>query len=88
MRIMSRRESRRAAAVDTPQEKRNPCRPNVYVIFTNEPKWLLTWRPIKTRHYSDIIILLNLNKLKLSIILSRRGTLQAFRPGCFRCSNR
>ena len=27
-----------AAAVKTPQEKRNPCRPNVYVIFTNEPQ--------------------------------------------------
>jgi hypothetical protein len=27
-----------AAAVKTPREKRNPCRPNVYVIFTNEPQ--------------------------------------------------
>lgn len=27
-----------AMAVKTPQEKRNPCRPNVYVIFTNEPQ--------------------------------------------------
>jgi hypothetical protein len=27
-----------AAAVKTPQQKRNPCRPNVYVIFTNEPQ--------------------------------------------------
>jgi hypothetical protein len=27
-----------AAAVKTPQEKRNPCRPNVYVIFTDEPQ--------------------------------------------------
>jgi len=27
-----------AAAVKTPQEKRNPCSPNVYVIFTNEPQ--------------------------------------------------
>jgi hypothetical protein len=27
-----------AAAVDTPQEKRKPCNPNVYVIFTNEPQ--------------------------------------------------
>ena len=27
-----------AAAIKTPQEKRNPCRPNVYVIFTNEPQ--------------------------------------------------
>lgn len=27
-----------AAAVKTPQEKRQPCRPNVYVIFTNEPQ--------------------------------------------------
>ena len=27
-----------AAAVKTPQEKRNPCRPNVFVIFTNEPQ--------------------------------------------------
>jgi hypothetical protein len=27
-----------AAAVKSPQEKRHPCRPNVYVIFTNEPQ--------------------------------------------------
>jgi hypothetical protein len=27
-----------ATAVKTPQEKRNPCSPNVYVIFTNEPQ--------------------------------------------------
>ena len=27
-----------AAAAKTPQEKRNPCRPNVYVIFTDEPQ--------------------------------------------------
>jgi hypothetical protein len=27
-----------AAAVKTPREKRSPCRPNVYVIFTNEPQ--------------------------------------------------
>jgi hypothetical protein len=27
-----------AAAVKIPQEKRNPCRPNVHVIFTNEPQ--------------------------------------------------
>jgi hypothetical protein len=27
-----------AAAVKTPEEKRNPCRPNVHVIFTNEPQ--------------------------------------------------
>lgn len=27
-----------AAAVNTPREKRNPCRPNVYVIFTDEPQ--------------------------------------------------
>lgn len=27
-----------AAAVRTPYEKRHPCRPNVYVIFTNEPQ--------------------------------------------------
>jgi hypothetical protein len=27
-----------AAAVKTPQQKRNPCNPNVYVIFTNEPQ--------------------------------------------------
>jgi hypothetical protein len=27
-----------AAAVSTPQAKRNSCRPNVYVIFTNEPQ--------------------------------------------------
>jgi hypothetical protein len=27
-----------AAAVKTPPEKRNPCTPNVYVIFTNEPQ--------------------------------------------------
>jgi len=27
-----------AAAVKTPPEKRNPCGPNVHVIFTNEPQ--------------------------------------------------
>jgi hypothetical protein len=27
-----------AAAVKSPQEKRDPCTPNVYVIFTNEPQ--------------------------------------------------
>jgi hypothetical protein len=27
-----------AAAVKAPHEKRNPCRPNVHVIFTDEPQ--------------------------------------------------
>ena len=63
-----------AAAVKTPQEKRNPCRPNVYVIFTNEPQTAIDMAvdqnpDLLGYHYSA-----QLKKLKTSITPFRRGT--------------